>query len=200
MISAMVLAAGRSRRMGTQKLLLPFDGRPLIARVVDELLRSPVEEVLVVIGNEGQPIRDAIAGRRVRFVTNTDSEGEMLSSVRCGLMAVPQQSAAVVVALGDQPGVAAEIVAGLVREFRAVGRGIVVPTHRGQRGHPLLFAMSYRDEILTRHEGRGLRGLLDTHPEDVRELPVSAAGILEDIDVPEDYRRAIDRLSNRRDP
>ena len=191
MICAMVLAAGRSRRMGTQKLLLPLRGKPLIAHVVDEPLRSGVDRVFVVVGADEQPILDALAGRPVHAVKNTQTECEMLHSVRCGLTAVPQQAAAVMVALGDQPGVTADVAAELVRSFHATERGIVVPTYNGRRGHPLLFSMCYRDEILTRHEGCGLRGLLAAHPEDVFELEVATAGILEDIDLPEDYRRAI---------
>jgi molybdenum cofactor cytidylyltransferase len=195
MICAMVLAAGRSRRMGTQKLLLPLQGRPVIVHVVDELLRSPVDRVFVVVGEEGKPIIEAMADRPVHFVTNPFPEGEMLSSVRCGLTAMPGECAAVLVALGDQPGISADVVGELVRSFRSGDRGIVVPTHDGQRGHPLLFAMHYRDEILTGYEDRGLRGLLDAHPQDVLEVEVTTPGILEDIDVPEDYRRAIGRLS-----
>jgi molybdenum cofactor cytidylyltransferase len=196
MICAMVLAAGRSRRMGTQKLLLPLEGRPVIVRVVDELLRSPADRVFVVVGEEGKPILEALAGRPVQFVTNLLPEGDMLSSVRCGLTAMPGDCAAALVALGDQPGISADVVAGLVRSFRSGDRGIVVPTHKGRRGHPLLFAMRYREKILTGYEDRGLRGLLDAHPQDVLEVEVSAPGILEDLDVPEDYRRAIGRLSN----
>jgi molybdenum cofactor cytidylyltransferase len=182
--------------MGTQKLLLPLAGQPLIAHVVDELLKSPVDQVFVVIGKDGKPILDAIAGRRVHVVTNSDADGEMLHSVRCGLRALPQESAAAMVALGDQPDVTAEVIAEMIRSFHTAGRGIVVPTYAGKRGHPLLFSMRYRDEVLTRHEGRGLRGLLDAHPRDVFQLEVPSAGILEDVDLPEDYRRVVDRLSN----
>ncbi len=196
MICAMVLAAGLSRRMGTQKLLLPYLGKPMIAHVVDELLRSPVDQVFVVIGKQGKPILEALAGRGVHPVTNTQAEEEMLHSVRSGLIAMPEEAAAAMVVLGDQPSITADLVAELVRAFHATSRGIVMPTYKGKRGHPLLFAMHYRDEILTRHEGRGLRGLLEAHPQDVFELEVPTAGVLEDIDLPEDYRRAIDRLSN----
>ncbi len=182
--------------MGTQKLLLPLRGQPLIAQVVDELLRSPVDQVFVVTGKDGKPIREALAGRHVHFVTNPHAEEEMLHSVRCGLIAMPQQTAAAMVALGDQPTITADLVAQLVRSFHATSRGVVVPTYKGKRGHPLLFAMHYRDEILTRHEGRGLRGLLETHAQDVFELEVATDGILEDVDLPEDYRRAIGRLSS----
>lgn len=90
MISAMVLAAGRSRRMGGQKPLLSFGGQPLVARVVDELLRSPIDQVFMVVGEEGKPIMEAVAGRHVQFVTNTYAEDEMLCFVRCGLTAMPE--------------------------------------------------------------------------------------------------------------
>lgn len=199
MICALVLAAGQSRRMGTQKLLLPLEGQPVIVHVVDELLRSPVDQIFVVIGEEGKQISEAIAGRRVHVVTNANAEGEMLSSVRCGLIAIPEECAAALVALGDQPSITADVVEKLVRALRTTGRGIVVPTYRGQRGHPLLLAMHYRHEILTRYEDVGLRGLLQAHPEDVLGVEVATPGILEDMDVPEDYRRMIGRFSNKLD-
>ena len=195
MISAMVLAAGRSRRMGTQKLLLPFQGQPLIVRVVDELLRSPIDQVFVVVGKEGKPIREALVNRRVRFVMNTHIEEEMLHSVRSGLNAMPEETVGAMVALGDQPDISADVIAKLIRSFHGTRHGIVVPTHKGKRGHPLLFAIHYRDELLTHYEGCGLRGLLDAHPRDILELDVAASGILEDIDFPDDYRLAIKRLS-----
>jgi len=193
MLSALLFAAGRSRRMGMQKLLLPWRGKPMVAHVVDELLRSPVEDVVVVVGSDGKPIRDAIADRQVRVVINPQPEAEMLDSVRCGLRAISEDVSAVVVALGDQPGITAEVVETLTQCFQTMGRGIVVPVYQGKRGHPLLFSTAYRDEILARHEGRGLRGLLDAHPEDVYELEVGTSGVLQDVDSREDYRRMIER-------
>lgn len=198
MIAALILAAGRSRRMGVQKLLLPLGGRPIIARTVDELLRSPVDPVFVVVGRDGTRIAEALAGRRVRFVTNPCAEGEMLSSVRCGLAAIPKACSAVLVALGDQPGVTADVIALLVEAFRTSDRGIVVPTSGGRRGHPLLFALDYRDEILDRYENVGLRGLIEAHPEAVLEVEVATPAVLEDINVPEDYRRTVARFSDGR--
>jgi molybdenum cofactor cytidylyltransferase len=191
MIPAIVLAAGRSQRMGEQKLVLPFQGQPLVTRVVDALLSGPVDPVYVVVGSSGKLVIDALAGRPVHLVTNPSPECEMLDSVRCGVRALPVEAVAVVVALGDQPGLTASLVTRLVEAFRNGDRGIAVPTCDGRRGHPLVIAMRYRDELLTRHAGRGLRGLIAAHPQDVLELPVAAADILEDIDLPEDYQRAI---------
>lgn len=199
MICALVLAAGRSHRMGAQKLLLPLGGKPAIARIVDEVVRSPVDQVFVVVGHDGKRIAGALAGRRVNFVTNPHAEGEMLSSVRCGLSAMPTSCTAVLAVLGDQPSLTADVVGLLIRAFRTGGRGIVVPTYGGRRGHPLLFAMHYRDEILSRYEDVGLRGLLHAHPEDVLEVETAAPGVLEDMNVPEDFRQTAARFADGTD-
>ena len=84
MIGAIALAAGRSRRMGTQKLLLPLRGKPIIASVVDELLKSTLEEICVVVGRDAWQVESALDGRNVHLVSNPDPAGDMLSSVRCG--------------------------------------------------------------------------------------------------------------------
>jgi len=192
----MILAAGQSRRMGAQKLLLPLGDRPVIARIVDEALRSPVDRVYVIVGPDGSHIADVLAGRRIEFVTNPDAEGDMLSSVRCGLRAMPEDCNAVLVVLGDQPGVTADVIAMLVQAFQTSGRGIVVPIHSGRRGHPLLLAMHYRGEILNRYQDVGLRGLLYAHPEDVFEVEVATPNVIEDMNLPEDYERALTTFKN----
>jgi molybdenum cofactor cytidylyltransferase len=194
MICAMILAAGRSQRMGTQKLLLPLGDRPVIACVVDEVLRSPVDRVFVVIAPDGSLIAEALAGRRVEFVANPDPESEMLASVRCGLRATPQDCAAALVVPGDHPGVTAEVISSLIEAFEAGARGIVVPAYNGRRGHPLLLSMRYRNEILTRYDDTGLRGLLRAHAGDVHEVEVPTAGVVEDMDLPEDYVRIREHL------
>lgn len=193
MICALVLAAGRSQRMGTQKLLLPVGGQPMIARIVDQVLASPIDRVLAVIGADGDRIIAALAGRPVTFVVNADEQGEMLSSVRCGLAALPPECTAALIVLGDQPGLTADVVAQLLRAFPTAGRGILVPTSNGRRGHPVLVALRYRDEILTSYEAVGLRGLLQTHPEDVHEVEVGTPRVLEDLDTPQDFERLADR-------
>jgi molybdenum cofactor cytidylyltransferase len=189
MICAIVLAAGRSKRMGTQKLLLPWKSKTVIAHVVDEIQRGPIQEVIVVVGQDAQRIKDSLNGVAVTFVANADSAGDMLSSVRCGLRALPADCEAVVVALGDQPSVTAELLAEMVKAFRENRKGIVVPTHQGRHGHPILFDSHFCDDVLNGYDGIGLRGLLDVHGAEVFELPVSTPAVLDDTDTPEDYKR-----------
>ncbi len=189
MICAIVLAAGCSRRMGTQKLLLPYAGSSVIERIVDELLASSLGRVVAVVRADGAGITTRLAGRDIHTVVNPDADGDMLSSVRCGLRALSDDCHAVIVALGDQPTIRSAWIAELIAAHRNSGRGIVVPVHAGKRGHPLLFSLRYREELLQSHDNVGLRGLLAAHADDVLELELSTADVLVDLDVPEDYRR-----------
>ncbi len=191
MISAIVLAAGRSQRMGRQKLLLNVGDRPMLTRIVDEVLASPVDEVLVVLRQGECEIPGALAGRPVRLVPNPDPESEMLGSVRCGLSAASPEATAILLVLGDQPGVSRRMIAELLQVFRSGEKRIVVPSYGGRRGHPLVFASHYREEILNDYDGVGVRALLQAHPADVQEVPFSTPDVLEDVDLPEDYRRVV---------
>ncbi len=202
MICAVVLAAGLSRRMGVQKLMLPFAGKTVVAHIVDQIIGSAVDEVHIVVGHEGRRVARELSDRRVCIVTNPDFESGMLSSVRCGLAALDQQCRAVLVALGDQPSVTSELIDRMIRSFAETEKQILVPFHDGRRGHPVLFSADYRDEILTRHDDVGLRGLLQAHREDVFELNVSDSSVLSDMDYPEDYQRElalIEKKNARRD-
>ena len=189
---AIVLAAGRSTRMGTQKLLLPFAGTTVIAHVVDQLLGSVLDAVHVVTGHQADRVAAALAGRPVHLVTNPDVDAGMLSSVRCGVRSLPPDCRAMLVALGDQPAITRELVDAMVRSFGQAEGGILVPVFGGARGHPLLLAARYREEILTRHDDVGLRGLLRAHPDDVVELAAPTRAVLSDMDCPQDYRRALE--------
>jgi molybdenum cofactor cytidylyltransferase len=197
MICAIALAAGRSRRMGRQKLLLPFAGSTVIGHIVDQIAASVVDEVCLVVGPDSAAIRKAFANRPVRIAVNPEPESEMLDSVRCGLRALSAECQAVVVVLGDQPGVTAEMVNTLVAAFDGSGKGIAVPVHDGSRGHPLVFSTRYSERVLTEYDEVGLRGLLRDYPEDVLEVPVPWPAALSDMDLPEDYRRELARLQRK---
>lgn len=191
-IGAIILAAGHSRRMGKQKLLLPLGGRTLIDQVVEEVLASAVDHIVVVVSQDEEKVKQELSKHRVALVVNPDPAGEMLSSVRCGVKALPKDCEAAMVVLGDQPGMKAAMVRELIATFRKSG-GIVVPAHRGRRGHPTLFASRYFDEVLSQFEEVGLRGLLQAHPEDVYELEIDDPAALDDLDHPGDYQRELNR-------
>jgi molybdenum cofactor cytidylyltransferase len=192
-IAAIILAAGRSRRMGTQKLLLPWKAQTVVGHIVDQVLASGLKPVLVVIGGDSAAdtttIAQVLAGRPITLVDNPNRDTEMLSSVRCGLKALPSDCEAVLVALGDQPAIRTELIQLLIQAYRTTGRGIVMPTFGGKRGHPTIFSAHYFDEILSHYDGIGLRGLLETHPEGIHEVIVTDPSVLADMDRPEDYQR-----------
>ena len=187
MIYAIVLAAGGSRRMGAQKLMLPFGGKKVITHIVDELLASRIDQVIVVVGSDSDLIEGELSQRSVGIVANPDYTRGMLSSVRCGIEVLPTECSAVMAVLGDQPALSHELVDEMILKFGKTGGGILVPCYRGKHGHPLLFMVKYRDEIMTSFDETGLRGLLLAHPEDVFEMEVSDSSVLSDIDSPEDY-------------
>lgn len=196
MIGAIVPAAGLSLRMGTQKLLLPLGATTVIAHVVDALLAGALSPVIVVTRPDEPRVPEALIGRKVQFTQNPDPNGDMLSSVRCGLRVLPGHCQAVMLALGDQPSITPELVRGMAAEYARQPEGILVPVFQGRRGHPMIFSIKYRDEILEHHADSGLRGLLLTHPQELREWTADSPAILEDMDLPADYAREVARRSS----
>ncbi len=197
MIDAIVLAAGRSRRMGTQKLLLPYAGRTVIHHIVDQVAATSPRRLIVVVANDRAAIERAMIGVPATIAVNPEPDGDMLSSVRTGLTALSDNGQGILIVLGDQPSIRTAVITELQKVFEPGGRGIVVPAYRGQRGHPILFSACYRQELLTQYDSTGLRGLLESHPDDVHEVAISDPSILSDMDVPEDYRRELKRLEGR---
>lgn len=187
MIWAVILAAGESRRMGTQKLLLAFGETTVVGAVVGTALASRVDRVLVVLGADKDDVREEIKLLGINFVVNENFAEGMLSSVQAGFRALPADAEAAVVMLGDQPFLPARVIDAVVEAFRRSGKGIVVPAFQGRRGHPVLVDLKYRDAVLALDPAGGLRRLMHAHPEDIFEAEVEDANILRDMDVPEDY-------------
>jgi molybdenum cofactor cytidylyltransferase len=177
--------------MGTQKLLLPFGGTTVLGRVAGSLLAAPLNGVVVVVSAAGDAVAAEAMAAGASTVVNPDPEADMLSSVRCGIRALPGDAEGALVALGDQPTLTASNVKAMLEVFSRRADAVVVPVHGGRRGHPLLFASRWFGDVLTRYDGVGLRGLLAEHAEAILELPVTDEWILRDVDDPQAYERAV---------
>ena len=193
MISAVVLAAGLSTRMGRPKLLLPYGERSVIEQVVSVLLASPADEVLVVTGHEREAVEQALAGWPVLAVFNPDyAAGEMLSSVQVGLEAAAPESRAALLAAGDMPAIEAGVVAQLVVAYRAAGDDCVyIPSYRMRAGHPVLVPRSYWPAILALPRGANLRSVWQAEGSRIHWVTVDAPSVLHDMDTPADYEREL---------
>jgi molybdenum cofactor cytidylyltransferase len=187
-IAAILLAAGRSRRMGAFKPLLPFGGRSVVEACVENLRGAGVGEVSVVVGQRGALVREALARLTyVRFAVNEEVESEMGLSVARGVEALSVETRAVLVALVDQPAVPSEVIKSLVEAWRRTGARLVVPEWQGRGGHPVLVDLSLRAELLSLVTRKGLRALFDAHRAEVLRVPVDSPFITRDMDTWEDY-------------
>ena len=187
---ALILAAGSSRRMGSQKLLLPYGHSTIIETVIDNVLNSSIDHVMVVLGANQEEIRDTLAHLPVQFCYNRKHEKGMLSSVICGTRSIPQDAVCILIYLGDQPGIPPAVTNRVIDAYSEELVGIVIPVHMHRRGHPLLVDMKYRKEIEQLDLEAGLRSLRHHFPQDVLEVEVDEPGILVDIDTREDYKNA----------
>ncbi len=188
-VSAILLAAGAGSRFGGGKLLADFDGRTLIEATLSELRGAPVDEIIVVVGAEGERLRSISTTYETRIAENPRWADGMSTSVRVGLQSCGPEARAAVVLLADQPFVGREAVKRLVGAFEG-GAEVAVATYDGKRRNPVLFAR----EVWPMLEGElsgdeGARGFLRRHPELVMEVPCDDVANPADVDTVEDLRR-----------
>ncbi len=191
MIGAVVLAAGESRRMGTQKLLLPFGDTTILGAVVRTVQASRAGRTVVVLGADREAIRRECGSRDLDLVVNENYPLGMLTSIQAGLRALPPDAQAAVIVLGDQPFLASRVIDAVIAAYETGGKGIVIPTFQGRRGHPVLIDVKYRDEVLAFDPADGLRRLMLAHAGDILEVDVADPDILRDLDTPEDYQEGV---------
>jgi molybdenum cofactor cytidylyltransferase len=190
-ISAVLLAAGQSKRLGTNKLLLDIGGETVLDRAVKALLQSRVDEVLVVVGFEAGRMSRRLRGKPVRLVLNRHHQEGMASSLRAGITHTARSTHGVVIGLADQPWLTSDTINRLVDAYRETSKGIVCPTYGGMRGHPVIFNMKrYRETLLSLRGDIGGRSVVGAHQDDLLEVPVDSPGVIRDIDFWEDYETA----------
>ena len=188
-VAAIVLAAGRSRRMGQFKPLLPFGDRTVVDYCIDNLKRGGVDNIVVVLGHRGGELQDHLRAAAVTFAVNPDPDSEMSVSVACGVSQIPISAKAILITPVDHPAVPPMIVAHVIEawETSKSEAGLIVPTWNGRGGHPVLVDASFRDELLNLDPKAGLRSLFVSHPSQVRRLAVDSAYIARDMDTWDDY-------------
>ena len=186
-IAAVVLAAGRSTRMGgPNKLLAEIARRPLVRIVAEEALASRADPVIIVAGHQRAEVEKALAGLRVRIVHNPDFAEGLGTSLRAGIAAVPADSDAAIVCLGDMPQVDAALMNRLIAAFDPDrGALVVVPTFEGKRGNPVLWSRRFFPDLMAIEGDVGARHLIGRYSEAVAEVTVEGKAALIDVDTPE---------------
>jgi molybdenum cofactor cytidylyltransferase len=186
-VAALVLAAGRSTRMGgPNKLLAELAGKPLVRIAAEAALASRARPVIVVTGHQRERVEAALEGLPVRFVHNPDFADGLSTSLKAGIAALPEDVAGAVVCLGDMPQISGPLIdelAGALDPER--GALIAVPTFEGKRGNPVLWSRRFFPELAALQGDVGARHLIGTYRDAVVEVPVTSAGVFFDIDTPD---------------
>lgn len=187
MISAILLGAGESKRMGTNKLALTLGKRTILERTLENVLRSNVKEVVIVINKSVERMVKHLKKKNVKVVLNPYYKRGMSSSIKYGLRFTAPETSGILIVLGDQPLLKARTLNALIRRFIQSNKGIVLPSFEGQRGHPVIFHKKYLKELLKLKGDTGGKTIIERYPEDVLIVPVRSKEVVRDIDTWEDY-------------
>ena len=195
MISAVILAAGESRRMGKQnKLFLPVGGEELLVKLVKSVCESDVGQVLVVIGHEEERIRLKLKDLPLRFVYNPSFSKGMTTSIKSGIKEVSQKCDGFLICLADMPFINTSEINKLLHAYVhnriKEQKLIVIPVFQRQRGNPVLFSSEFRNDILEHTKETGCKGVIMNNSDSVMEIEMDSDNILFDVDTLEDYQRA----------
>ncbi|NWF64222.1 MAG: nucleotidyltransferase family protein [Chloroflexi bacterium] len=180
-ISAIILAAGKSTRMGRQKMLMPWGETTVLGKVIRTIQSAGINDILLVAN---ETIADSITNLQLPLTINND--GGMLASLQAGLQAVKPSAQAALVCLGDQPQIEEGSVRSVCEAFQKSGARLVAPSYQMRRGHPWLLERSLWSEILLMRNG-SLREFLNAHTHEIEYVNVETPSILQDLDTPEDY-------------
>ncbi len=197
MITAIVLAAGESRRMGrANTLLLPFGETTLSARVVRTVRQSEAGDVIVVLGHEADRVRAVLEGDGVTIVENDRYREGMTTSIHAGVRAASPEAVGFMICLSDLPLIEPEELNRLIAVFEEAARSnerpIVVPTFESRRGNPVLFSAFYKPELLDHKGLMGGKEIVKQNPHHVLEVAMATDHVLRDVDTMEAYQRLVD--------
>ena len=201
MISAVILAAGESKRMGKQnKLLLPVAGEALLIKLIKSVCDSDVGQVIVVIGHEAEKIRRKLNNFPLSFVYNPNFSEGMTTSIKFGVKEVSPDSDGFLICLADMPFINTSEISKLIHAYVQnrikKKRLIVVPVFQGQRGNPVLFSSEFRNDILEHKKESGCKEVIMNNSESVKEIEMDDDNMLLDVDNLDDYQRLTENFVN----
>ena len=188
MINAIVLAAGRSKRMGKLKPLLRFNDKTFLEHIISVLKASVVDAITVVLGAEAETIKKSVDLSGTNIVINENYQQGQLSSLIAAIKHCPKETRAILVCLVDNPFVTKEVVDEIITKFEETNNPITIPVFNNKRGHPTLFSRSLFNQLLNAPRDQGARYVVYSNEENILELETSESGILISIDTPDDYK------------
>ena len=190
-VTAVILAAGRSTRMGANKLLLSWGTGTVLGQTVQNALASDVSDVLVVTGHEAEAVTAVAQAAGVNTLHNPAAAqgGEMITSLQAALRQLPDEVTAVLVILGDQPMVLPETLNRVLHAYYQGAGDLIAPVYQGQRGNPVLIGRRYFGELLALPPTAAPRDVLRRHAHALHLVEIDTPAILQDLDSPEDYQR-----------
>jgi molybdenum cofactor cytidylyltransferase len=189
MISSLILAAGESFRMGSDKALLSYHGSTFLEHIVETVRGAGLESITVVLGHHAEEIQRAVKLPGIKVVVNQNYRLGQTSSLQAGLRALDRRDVdAVLLCLVDHPAVSADVVKNLISAFENSRAPVVIPTYHGRRGHPVLIAHELFAELLALNAGEGANVVIRKYREATKFVEVNDEGILIDVDEPETYR------------
>lgn len=193
-VGAVVLAAGASRRMGRPKMTLPFHGSTVIGTVLTQLNSAGIAPLIAVVGGAGEEVEGIL--RRLPFEVKITrnlnfAATDMLESLKIGMNVLPSDLDAFLVVLGDQPQIQIGVISSIVAEYKSRREGMIIPSYQMRRGHPWLVDRSLWRALHNLQRSQTMRDFIQSHQEQIRYLSVDTPSILEDLDTPADYQRAV---------
>ncbi len=177
--------------MGVDKLSLPWRRKTILEHCFETLLRSDVKELIVVLSAQNRGAENLFRGRKVRTVINPLSKRGMSTSIRRGLQEIRRHDQGILIALGDQPFLKTRTINALIRAFDQGKGGIIVPSFRGRRGHPVIFHGRYKRALSNLRGDAGGRSIIEDHPDEVCVVPVRSVGVVKDLDTWPTYKKAL---------